>query len=549
MAVVLNTQITLEPANQIAHIADFTSLEVGVTYVITATFLQTNTRFTFLGYNDITLTVRPIGVPAPHTEVAATISTEPLAAVPTPPAAYPFALNDRLVHDGLNHAFQLNSGSLPPVGNGGNARQYAEWIDTSTSPATLRMCTVPVASNGYVASEWVKIAAVDIVNNTYKIDQSTITVITPPPSSNDTSLATTAYVQNALTGYLPLSGGTIGALTVNNVVQSFGAGAGFSFTNRQNTAAQSWLWYANNGGAHLWLNGDMLTVDASANVSFGGSLFASGDGYFSNNQVHAGGNGIEYFGNAHQIAYMWDGRVQVYVDRSRLGHIQIADDNNSFSATNIGVSTLSASSTISATGAITGGNLVSNNGPIQSAAGVYASNDSSFGFYYQGGLGKIFNFQGGYYLVWDTSSGNLGYTVPNQTIWIMRASDAFCVSAGYVGGQGFVNTSDRRFKQEDAIVPATKGLDAILQLKPVKFRRLPQASGPSPSVELGFIAQDVKDILPEAVVAIGVELPDGTGGIESSDPTLGINEGAITAALVKAMQELDARLRTLEGVK
>jgi hypothetical protein len=51
--------------------------------------------------------------------------------------------------------------------------------------------------------------------------------------------------------------------------------------------------------------------------------------------------------------------------------------------------------------------------------------------------------------------------------------------------------------------------------------------------ELGFIAQEVKDLIPEAYV-------------ESGD-FIGLNYNAIVAALVKSVQELKAEIETLKN--
>src|SRR5262245_18908373 len=170
MAVVLNTQVTLDPNNQIAHIADWTGLELETEYLISGTFLQADTRFLFHGFSDVALTRNPVGVPQAQTEVPCTISTVPQPAAASPPAAYPYALNDRLIAANLNAAFNLNPGGLPPVANGGNSGQFKIWADTSISPHVLRMCIRPGgAQNGYVAGDWADLFTVDPATGGIKI--------------------------------------------------------------------------------------------------------------------------------------------------------------------------------------------------------------------------------------------------------------------------------------------------------------------------------------------------------------------------------------------
>lgn len=172
----------------------------------------------------------------------------------------------------------------------------------------------------------------------------------------------------------------------------------------------------------------------------------------------------------------------------------------------------------------------------------------TFGFT-AGGSGRIFQFRSSFYLDFSTAAGatdgQLAWNVSNGPLWVMRASDDFCFNAqGPVGGVGaYINSSDRRGKT--GIAPTTKGLAEVLQLQPVSFTRADASTGAQE--ELGFVAQDVQPILPEAVWTAGIPLRDGTGGLESGEPTLGLTADTITAILVNAVKELTARIATLEG--
>lgn len=87
-------------------------------------------------------------------------------------------------------------------------------------------------------------------------------------------------------------------------------------------------------------------------------------------------------------------------------------------------------------------------------------------------------------------------------------------------------TSDRRLKRD--IEALQGGLDIVRALRPVRFFR--------PDVEareVGFIAQDVQDVLPETVA----ELEDGT---------LALAYARLVAPLVAAVQELTERVEALE---
>ncbi|HXJ74503.1 MAG TPA: tail fiber domain-containing protein, partial [Candidatus Dormibacteraeota bacterium] len=90
----------------------------------------------------------------------------------------------------------------------------------------------------------------------------------------------------------------------------------------------------------------------------------------------------------------------------------------------------------------------------------------------------------------------------------------------------------------------------VLRLQPVKFRRIEHKRGsdfapngkPLPPMrerrEVGFIAQDVQAVLPDAVVDIAGE---------DEEPLLAMTYDTITVALVAAVQTLNARLAALEG--
>jgi len=172
----------------------------------------------------------------------------------------------------------------------------------------------------------------------------------------------------------------------------------------------------------------------------------------------------------------------------------------------------------------------------------------TFGFT-AGGSGRIFQFRSNFYLDFSTTpgatDGQLAWNVSNGPLWVMRASDDFCFNAqAAVGGVGaYINSSDRRGKT--GIAPSTKGLAEVLQLQPVSFTRLDASTGAQE--EIGFVAQDVQPILPEAVWTAGIPLRDGSGGLESAEPTLGLTSETITAILVNAVKELTARVAALEG--
>jgi hypothetical protein len=81
---------------------------------------------------------------------------------------------------------------------------------------------------------------------------------------------------------------------------------------------------------------------------------------------------------------------------------------------------------------------------------------------------------------------------------------------------------------------STIGLKEVLQLKPTLYRIKTQDE--TTDKELGFIAQEVKEFIPQAYVENG----------DYNYKFIGLNYNAITATLVKAIQEQQCRINLLE---
>jgi hypothetical protein len=113
---------------------------------------------------------------------------------------------------------------------------------------------------------------------------------------------------------------------------------------------------------------------------------------------------------------------------------------------------------------------------------------------------------------------------------------------GAPSGTNIYNASDARLKKN--ISKITYGLDAISALNPVKFNWI---DGFEPSEDgkymLGFVAQEVFEILPEAVELFGNDI--NLNG-ETIITPLRVNEKFIIPVLVKAIQELKAEIETLK---
>ena len=116
-------------------------------------------------------------------------------------------------------------------------------------------------------------------------------------------------------------------------------------------------------------------------------------------------------------------------------------------------------------------------------------------------------------------------------------------SQAYVGristsgsATSYVTSSDYRLKEN--IVPISDSISRLNQLKPSRFNFIEE---PGKIVD-GFIAHEVQDIVPEAIVGEKDEV-DEDGGIIPQ----GIDQAKLVPLLVAAVQELEARVKELEN--
>ncbi len=92
-------------------------------------------------------------------------------------------------------------------------------------------------------------------------------------------------------------------------------------------------------------------------------------------------------------------------------------------------------------------------------------------------------------------------------------------------------SSDRRLKKD--IEPAANNLDAAMRLRPVTYAMIKEQEG-TPR-HLGFVAQEVREVLPEFVV-----------GDDTKD-TLTVNYGQMSVVAIGAIQELKAEIDALRA--
>lgn len=118
-----------------------------------------------------------------------------------------------------------------------------------------------------------------------------------------------------------------------------------------------------------------------------------------------------------------------------------------------------------------------------------------------------------------THAGNLDYNLTTALAWSIRNESGFAPFSGGV----YTNASDASLKENVATIP--HGLAELMRLNPVVFDWIS-----SKARGAGFIAQEVQQVVPEAVSIV-----------EQETGILGIADAFLTPVIVKAVQELSAK--------
>ena len=351
------------------------------------------------------------------------------------------------------------------------------------------------------------------------------------------------------------------------------------------------------GGDYLPIDGGTvlgsLAVDQTLTVSGLASL---------NGAVNCGGNGIAYtgLGWANRIAFNWNPGVSllscavdgIYIDllattgwvtggflslaggtvsgpvavnsvRSSTGAFYAhggdsymnmdAGGNWNWVTNGTPLGTLSTGGNFTIGGQLQGNTVVANGitsngsitagGTVNGEGGVYVAAAATGSGFYLGltGAGRSLVFAPNSYLEWEVADQSLSYYTAGSgsVAWgYNNTVGAFINNRGGFSGNGPYSdfSSSRSMKRN--IAAATYGLPEILQVEPVSFSRVPIEGIRDAPPQIGFIADDLRSIMPEAAIE----------SIWESEPRLGLRTEPILAAAVNAIKELDARLRALEGV-
>ena len=115
-----------------------------------------------------------------------------------------------------------------------------------------------------------------------------------------------------------------------------------------------------------------------------------------------------------------------------------------------------------------------------------------------------------------------------------------------VWADNFFNVSDIREKEN--IQPLTLGLDHLMKLNPVSYQ---WKNRDDKKIQYGLIAQEVQEVIPEAVYGPTNEIEyDDEGRVIPADPEarMGIAYNKLIPTLIKSIQELNAKVAKQEEI-
>lgn len=196
----------------------------------------------------------------------------------------------------------------------------------------------------------------------------------------------------------------------------------------------------------------------------------------------------------------------------------------------------------------TGSALLGNVSGTFNAVGGATSNTAGVGLY-----GVHLSATGQGLASWgiSNSSDAIGVRgqVPTTGTWLGYGG-YFSGGLGYVNG--LYNLSDSRAKKN--VQPLSNSLDKLLQLKGYTYQ-YNEASGLSDDKKtyIGFIAQEVKALFPEAVAEKNHSSLEGKAGSRVDGNDLKnttynvVDYVSLIPVLVEAIKEQEARIRSLEG--
>lgn len=369
---------------------------------------------------------------------------------------------------------------------------------------------IPAANgttNGYLSSsDW----------NTFNSKQSTISLTTTGSSGASTLISNTLNIPTytlAGLGGVPTSR----TITINGTTQDLSANRTFNVGTVTNVTAISPL--SSTGG-----NTPVISIPAATSTSDG--YLSSTDWNTFNNKQNALTNPVIGTGTS--------GYVTKFSGTSSVANSVIYESGG-----NIGINTTSPSTILDIRG---------NNGMAIRFLETSTGNSNRIQF----GTGSGFG-----YIDATAGAGSTALVLQVASTERMRITDS-----GYVGignsapsyqlhlsldsaAKPSTNTwtiaSDKRVKEN--INPYTKGLETILAINPVTYDYNGKAGFEKIEGNIGVIAQEIKDILPEGISTFKAKLNEED---EEETELINFNSHALTYVLINAVKELKAEIEELK---
>ncbi|HEY2417386.1 MAG TPA: tail fiber domain-containing protein, partial [Steroidobacteraceae bacterium] len=311
--------------------------------------------------------------------------------------------------------------------------------------------------------------------------------------------------------YLPLTGGTL-----SGWLQVGGPGVVYTGVGASHWTAFGWdgqfIQGFVDGGYNCqlasvgWVDGNFYpagTTDArylfkigdtcSGSLGVNGTLTTQGTLQVNANLMVA--NGVFYVANNYSY----------YLSRnSSNGHWYIVENGTATFDLDPG-GTLGLRTAINAPTANISGNATA--GAVYGTNGIFAITDNSLGLF-PSGADRYLRLQNGWDFHFVNATGNLLWENPYGVHLVFNYANSFIYNnQANLGGYGaYQNLSDERMKRD--VTPAAYGLPEILRLEPIRFTRVPRSDRETlvRPPEIGLSAQAVRQVIPEAVTALGIEL-------------------------------------------
>lgn len=381
--------------------------------------------------------------------------------------------------------------------------------------------------------------------------------------------ATVQYVNDRDSLYLPLGGGTItGGLNVNGQFAAWAPDTYIAGALHINPA-NSWEWvFSVSGGNQVishrsgwyefWNGSDgswswngpsygLMYLSGGGDLSVHGNVF--GNSVSTNNLTVYGSfnlSGNLTVGGTIQGGYIYStGHIGAAANITALATVQGAyvlstgDVHATNYLTGTGVSVGGGGVYTSGSGQFDG-NLNANNqvsgNVLYSRGPAYFMNDGSF-WIGNGGEGRILNWASNQYFAWNSSDMSQNTHVNGTIYWQVRGDAIAGNPNGAVAALGYITISDPSLK--DILDEPVEGLAEVLQMVPIKYQLTiedARGGGDRPT-HIGFNAEHLMTLVPNAVIEI-----DRLG-----TPTKYLDSGAVVAVCVNAIQQLEARVASLEA--